>query len=211
MAPVPVPSTSLINVCSALLGRSFTCCLTVTTTVHSYLRPSAIRFESTAILFDNKRRSTKVCFSLIRASWQAMSLVLEGAVPPPHLLQSASTSAVYSYPSPDYPAQASSPAPMSPRSLHTYFSRLSGSPLQSELDVLPTSTWYGPSISAPEAHNQVIVFLCRSILAGYLLTCLECLLLIWHIFACSVVLNCPVTIDTSFPIPSEASSAHTRF
>ncbi|KAH8716747.1 hypothetical protein GQ44DRAFT_660264 [Phaeosphaeriaceae sp. PMI808] len=86
-----------------------------------------------------------------------MSLVLDGAGPPPHLLQSkSSVSWPCSYNPHEYPAPTSPPAPMSPQSLHSYMSHLPESPLSSqELSNLPTSTWYGPSVSAPDCHNQV--------------------------------------------------------
>jgi hypothetical protein len=90
-----------------------------------------------------------------------MSIILEGAIPPPHLLQARSAS---SRPSPpyyphDYPASASSPLPMSPRSLHSYMNRLPESPLPSqELNNLPNSGWYAPSISALDCHSEVCTF-----------------------------------------------------
>jgi hypothetical protein len=89
------------------------------------------------------------------AALAIMSLVLGNVGPPPHLLQSR-----VSWPCPpdsyQYPASTSSPAPMSPRSLQSYMSHVSESPLPSqEVDALPTSSWYGPSISAPECLNHV--------------------------------------------------------
>jgi hypothetical protein len=86
-----------------------------------------------------------------------MSIILEGAILPPHHLQDKSAS---SWPSPYhpqyYPAPASSPGTMSPQSLHSYMSRLPESPLPSqELNGQPTPGWYGPSISAPECHSEV--------------------------------------------------------
>ncbi|CAO2649756.1 Nn.00g010480.m01.CDS01 [Neocucurbitaria sp. VM-36] len=84
-----------------------------------------------------------------------MSLVLEGAIPPPHLLQSRSASWPYPFHSHDYPAPASSPTSMSPQSLHSYLSRMPGSPVPSqEFHNMPASGWYGPSIPAPECHSE---------------------------------------------------------
>ncbi|KAH7347037.1 hypothetical protein BKA66DRAFT_310934 [Pyrenochaeta sp. MPI-SDFR-AT-0127] len=84
-----------------------------------------------------------------------MSLVLEAAIPPPHLPQSRSASWPCPYPLHDYPASVSSPTPMSPQSLHSYMPRMPESPLPSqEMHSLPTPGWYGPSISAPESHHE---------------------------------------------------------
>jgi hypothetical protein len=90
-----------------------------------------------------------------------MSIILEGSIPPPHLLQARSAS---SWPSPpyyphDYPASASSPIPMSPRSLHSYMNRPPGSILPTqELHNLSTSGWCGPSIPASEYQSDVCTF-----------------------------------------------------
>lgn len=85
-----------------------------------------------------------------------MSLVLESAIPPHHLLPSRSSSWPCPYTSHDYPAPASSPAPMSPQSLQSYMSHMPESPVPSqEIHSLPSSGWYGPSISAPECHTEV--------------------------------------------------------
>ncbi|KAG9194365.1 hypothetical protein G6011_04400 [Alternaria panax] len=84
-----------------------------------------------------------------------MSLVLESAILPPHLLQDKPTSWPSPYHPQYYPAPGSSPASMSPQSLHSYMPRQSGSPLPSqELNSQPTSGWYVPSISAPECHSE---------------------------------------------------------
>ncbi|KAF2822476.1 hypothetical protein CC86DRAFT_448249 [Ophiobolus disseminans] len=84
-----------------------------------------------------------------------MSLLLDAAGPPPHLHQIKSVSWPSPYNPHDYPAPASSPGPMSPQSLQSYMSHMSESPLPSqEINHLPTSSWYGPSVSAPECHNQ---------------------------------------------------------
>jgi hypothetical protein len=109
-----------------------------------------------------------------------MSIILEGAILPPHHLQNKSAS---SWPSPYhhryYPAQGSSPAPMSPQSHQPYISRLPESPLPSqELNSQPSAGWYSPSISAPECHTEV----CTSpLLRDRLLICgcLDHLRLIW--------------------------------
>lgn len=92
-----------------------------------------------------------------RQDWPiTMSLVLEGAIPPSHLLQSRSASWPCPYPLHDCPASDSSPTPMSPQSLHSYMPRMPESPLPSqEMHSLPASGWYGPSISAPECHHEV--------------------------------------------------------
>jgi hypothetical protein len=85
-----------------------------------------------------------------------MSLVLDGVVPPPHLLQSRSASWPCPYNLHAYPAPGSSPTPMSPQSLHSYMSHMPESPLPSqESNHLPTSGWYGPSVSAPDCHHEV--------------------------------------------------------
>ncbi|KAI2480463.1 hypothetical protein Ptr902_08644 [Pyrenophora tritici-repentis] len=84
-----------------------------------------------------------------------MSIIFESSIPPPHLLQNKTVAYPSAYHSHHYPAPASSPAPMSPQSLHSYMSHLSESPLPSqELTSLPTSGWFGPSLSAPECHNE---------------------------------------------------------
>jgi hypothetical protein len=90
------------------------------------------------------------------AAQAIMSLVLDSAGPPPHLLQSRAVSWPCPFDSHQYPASTSSPAPMSPRSLQSYMSHIPESPLPSqEANTLPTSSWYGPSISAPECLNHV--------------------------------------------------------
>jgi hypothetical protein len=85
-----------------------------------------------------------------------MSLALDGLGPPPHLLQTKSVSWPCPYYPHDYPASASSPAPMSPQSLQSYMSHMPESPSPAQdISSLPTSTWYGPSVSAPDCQNQV--------------------------------------------------------
>ncbi|OAK94124.1 hypothetical protein IQ06DRAFT_340637 [Phaeosphaeriaceae sp. SRC1lsM3a] len=85
-----------------------------------------------------------------------MSLVLDSVGPPPHLLHSRTSSWPCPFDPHGYPAAtSSSPTPMSPQSLQSYMSHVPESPLPSqEVNTLPTSTWYGPSVSAPECHSQ---------------------------------------------------------
>ncbi|KAL5113237.1 hypothetical protein ACEQ8H_008891 [Pleosporales sp. CAS-2024a] len=86
-----------------------------------------------------------------------MSLILDSAGPPPHLLPSRSVPWPHPYDLPDCecPAASSSPAPMSPQSLQSYMTHVTDRPLPSqEVNGLPTSTWYNPSVSAPECHAQ---------------------------------------------------------
>ncbi|KAH7066172.1 hypothetical protein BKA63DRAFT_426012 [Paraphoma chrysanthemicola] len=78
-----------------------------------------------------------------------MSIVLDALAFPPHLLQNKSVSWPYPY---DPPA-----TPMSPQPLQSYMSQVpdeSPSPSQ-EINSIPTSAWYSPSLSAPEGHDQV--------------------------------------------------------
>ncbi|KAF1916548.1 hypothetical protein BDU57DRAFT_516723 [Ampelomyces quisqualis] len=89
------------------------------------------------------------------AAQAIMSLVLDTVGPPPHLVYSRTPS----WPCPNdthqYPASTSSPAPMSPRSLPSYMSHVPESPLPSqEINNLPASSWYSPSVSAPDCHIQ---------------------------------------------------------
>jgi hypothetical protein len=85
-----------------------------------------------------------------------MSLVLDSVGPPPHLLHSRAESWPCPFDPHPYPASTSPPAPMSPQSLQSYMSHIPESPLPSqEVNHLPTSTWYGPSVSAPDCHNHV--------------------------------------------------------
>lgn len=85
-----------------------------------------------------------------------MSVILDGALPPPHLLQSRSASWTYPYSPYEHPAQVSSPPSMSPRSVRSYMSRIPESPLPpQDLTNMPTSAWYSPSVSAPASHNEV--------------------------------------------------------
>jgi hypothetical protein len=110
-----------------------------------------------------------------------MSLLLEASIPPPHLLQSRSASWSSPYIPQHYPAPASSPAPMSPQSLHSYMSQISESPLPShEVNSLPTSGWYGPSIPAPECHSEV---------------CISPLLRVWLL-----ICGCPDQLRLIFPL-----------
>jgi hypothetical protein len=85
-----------------------------------------------------------------------MPAVLESAVPPPHLHlttkaswpSSYSTSHKFSTP------PTSSPIPMSPESMPGYLPHLHDSQLPThELAALPTSGWYGASISAPDQNG----------------------------------------------------------
>ncbi|KAF1940144.1 hypothetical protein EJ02DRAFT_467613 [Clathrospora elynae] len=84
-----------------------------------------------------------------------MSIILDGPVPPPHLLQNRSASWPIPYHPHDYPAPALSPASMSPQPLHSYMSHMAEIPLPSqEVNSLPNSSWYSPSIPAPECHSE---------------------------------------------------------
>ncbi|KAF2032884.1 hypothetical protein EK21DRAFT_86889 [Setomelanomma holmii] len=84
-----------------------------------------------------------------------MSLALDGADPPSHLLQSKTLSWPCPYNPHDYPAHASSPTPMSPQSLQSYMSSVPESPLpQQDVNSLPSTGWYRPSVSAPDGQNE---------------------------------------------------------
>lgn len=84
-----------------------------------------------------------------------MALLLESVLPSSHPVQSRPASRSPPYTTYDYPAPYPSPALMSPQSLHSYMSRLPESPLPSqEINHLPASGWYGPSISAPNYHSE---------------------------------------------------------
>lgn len=76
-------------------------------------------------------------------------------MPPPHL-QLATTSPWPPYNTHCYPPTASSPTPMTPESLTSYVPRLHDSPLPSqEAGGVPSSGWFGHSIPAPDAQNEV--------------------------------------------------------
>lgn len=84
-----------------------------------------------------------------------MSIILEGAILPPHLLQDKPASWPSPYYPQYYPAPGSSPPSMSPQSHHSYMPHLPESPLPSQdLNSQPTPGWC-PSISAPEYHSEV--------------------------------------------------------
>jgi hypothetical protein len=85
-----------------------------------------------------------------------MSLKVEDAVSPPHLFQGRSAT----WPS-SYNSQAcslgSSPAPKSPQPAHPYMDRMHESPMSSDnINSLPTSGWYDPSIMAPAYQVRLI-------------------------------------------------------
>ncbi|CAN9230774.1 unnamed protein product [Alternaria alternata] len=83
-----------------------------------------------------------------------MSIILEGAILPPHLLQDKPASWPSPYYPQYYPAPGSSPPSMSPQSHHSYMPHLPESPLPSqELNSQPTPGWCA-SISAPEYHSE---------------------------------------------------------
>ena len=140
-----------------------------------------------------------------------MSIILEGAILPPHHLQDKSAS---SWPSPYhpqyYPALASSPGTMSPQSFHSYNPRLPESPLPSqELNCQPTTGWYAPSISAPECHSEV----CTSpLLRDRLLICrrLDHIRLIW-LYTSTHGAGQLVTACVCILLLSNSSSVHYAF
>jgi len=76
-----------------------------------------------------------------------MSLVVEDAVPPPHLFSGRSATWPSSYTSQTC-SLGSSPAIKSPQPPHTY-GRVQDSPMSSHsIPNLPTTGWYNPSIAA---------------------------------------------------------------
>ncbi|KAK7186754.1 hypothetical protein PSPO01_07288 [Paraphaeosphaeria sporulosa] len=83
-----------------------------------------------------------------------MPAILESAVPPPPHLQLSTTSPWPSYSSHCYGSSASSPTPMTPESLTTFVPRLHDSPLPTQ-EAPPSSSWFGASVSAPDAQNEV--------------------------------------------------------
>ncbi|KAF2119671.1 hypothetical protein BDV96DRAFT_486726 [Lophiotrema nucula] len=85
-----------------------------------------------------------------------MPAVLEGAVPPPHLHLTTKSSWPSSYSPLKFPVPpTSSPLPMSPESIHSYIPHLHEESLPSQdLGGLPTSSWFGASIPAPECQNN---------------------------------------------------------
>ncbi|ORY08068.1 hypothetical protein BCR34DRAFT_14992 [Clohesyomyces aquaticus] len=85
-----------------------------------------------------------------------MPAVLEGAVPPPHLHLTGKSSWHSSYSPIKYPIiPSSSPLPMSPESLPPYIPQLHENPLPpQDLGGLPSSSWFGPSVPAPEVQNE---------------------------------------------------------
>jgi len=84
-----------------------------------------------------------------------MPALLETAVPPPPHLQLATNSPWPPYNNHCYPSTASSPTPMTPESLTAYGPRLHDSPLPSQEASVPSSGWFGASVSAPDAQNEV--------------------------------------------------------
>ncbi|KAH7092630.1 hypothetical protein FB567DRAFT_435181 [Paraphoma chrysanthemicola] len=77
-----------------------------------------------------------------------MSVVIDALAFPPHLLQNKPASWPYQY---DPPA-----TPMSPQPLQSYMSQMPDESAPSrETDSTSTSTWYSPSLSAPEGLAQV--------------------------------------------------------
>lgn len=84
-----------------------------------------------------------------------MALLLESALPSSHPVQSRSASHSPPYTTYDYPASNTSPVLMSPQSLHSYLSRLPEATVPSQdINNIPASGWYGPSISAPSYHTE---------------------------------------------------------
>lgn len=83
-----------------------------------------------------------------------MPALLESAVPPPPHLQLSTTSSWPSYSSHCYGSSASSPTPMTPESLTTFVPRLHDSPLPTQ-EIPPPSNWFGASVSARDAQNEV--------------------------------------------------------
>jgi hypothetical protein len=136
--------------------------LSSTVTVHrTFLRASALSPSSLPILLLG-RRLVLEALTPHRAAQAIMSLVFDSVGPPPHLLQSRPLSWSNPYVFQEYPASTSSPAPMSPKSLQNYTSYVPESPLPSqEVNNLPASSWYSPSVSAPEYHAPVRTTLSR--------------------------------------------------
>jgi hypothetical protein len=135
-----------------------------------------------------------------------MTLALDCAGPPPHLLQGKSDSWPCPYNPHEYPAPESSPSPMSPQSLQSYMSNMSDSPLSSqELNHLPSSSWYGPSVSAPDSH-QVRTFpvSLRTLTHG----CPEWLRRIWPISASAYVFCCSLTTHIFIRLLVKTTSPH---
>ncbi|KAF2848493.1 hypothetical protein T440DRAFT_166712 [Plenodomus tracheiphilus IPT5] len=84
-----------------------------------------------------------------------MALSLESAPPSSRTVLSRPASRSSPYTIYDYPAPNPLPVLMSPQSLHSYLSHLPETQATSqELDSLPVSGWYGPSISAPNYHGE---------------------------------------------------------
>ena len=100
------------------------------------------------------RVQTSPIYSSRPAQSVTMPAILESAVPhPPHLhLSTASPWSPYN--SHCYGSSASSPTPMTPESLNTFVPRLHDSPLPSQ-EAVPSSNWFGTSVSAPDAQNEV--------------------------------------------------------
>lgn len=101
-------------------------------------------------------RASRPVQSTLPAPAQSVTMpaILESAVPqPPHLhLSTASPWSPYN--SHCYGSSASSPTPMTPESLTTFVPRLHDSPLPSQ-EAAPSSNWFGTSVSAPDAQNEV--------------------------------------------------------
>jgi hypothetical protein len=138
-----------------------------------------------------------------------MSLVLDSVGPPPHLLHSRTPSwpCPYDTHQHQYPASTSSPAPMSPQSLQSYMSHVPESPLPSqEINTLPASSWYSPSVSAPECHSQVPKYCLFSLSPVAHAVLLEWLRRIWPIYASAYVVHHPVTAHFYLHLPGKAAS-----
>ncbi|KAF2737749.1 hypothetical protein EJ04DRAFT_460874 [Polyplosphaeria fusca] len=84
-----------------------------------------------------------------------MPVVLEGAVPPPHLHLTTKSSWPSPYSQLKFPVPpTSSPVPMSPESLHSYIPHLHENLPNQDLGGLPTSGWFGASVPAADASND---------------------------------------------------------
>jgi hypothetical protein len=85
-----------------------------------------------------------------------MPILLEGAVPPPHLHLTTKSSWPSPYSQIRFPTPpTSSPVPMSPESLHSYVPHLHENLPSQELAPLPSSGWYDATIPAPDVSNEV--------------------------------------------------------